>query len=101
MSRRDERRTSCSTCRPSSSIPSRFEFSDLKPRPGCGRPAAIRLSSFVPEELVEAVRTCGFPVLRDVSLEAIRDRNLAGHIDWMKLGRLALLIWAGAEAYGA
>jgi methyltransferase (TIGR00027 family) len=59
------------------------------------------LSSFVPEELAAAVRACGFSAVRDVSPEDLRARYLAGQANPLPLGRLARLLWAGAEAYGA
>jgi len=55
------------------------------------------LSAFVPDELVAQVRNCGFREVRDVSPEALRERYLAGRTDKLRLGRLARLIWAGAE----
>jgi methyltransferase (TIGR00027 family) len=57
------------------------------------------LSSFAPEDLVEAVRACGFPVVCDVGPEDLHARYLASRTDQLRLGRLARLIWAGAAPY--
>jgi methyltransferase (TIGR00027 family) len=57
------------------------------------------LSSFVPEELVAAVRACGFSVVRDVGPDELHARYLAGRGEQLRLGRLARLLWAGAAAY--
>ena len=59
------------------------------------------LSAFVPDELVAQLRACGFRAVRDVSPEELRERYLAGRTDRLRLGRLARLIWAGADLYGA
>src|SRR4029077_2013483 len=59
------------------------------------------LSSFVPDELVEAVRACGFAAVRDLSPEDLHARYLAARDDRLRLGRLARLIWAGSGVYSA
>ena len=58
------------------------------------------LSAFVPDELVAQVSGCGFRAVRDVSPEELRERYLAGRTDQLRLGRLARLLWAGADRYG-
>jgi methyltransferase (TIGR00027 family) len=58
------------------------------------------LSSFVPDALAAQVRSCGFAVVQDMSPQALHERYLADHAERPKLGALARLLWAGAEAYG-
>ena len=57
------------------------------------------LSVFVPEELVAAVRACGFAVSRDVGPDELHACYLAGRSNPLRLGRLARLLWAGSAAY--
>jgi len=58
------------------------------------------LSAFVPDELVAQLQACGFRAVRDLSPHELRERYLAGRADQLRLGRLARVIWAGANVYG-
>jgi methyltransferase (TIGR00027 family) len=76
----------------------RLAFEALAARvSGAGEPW---LSSFVPDALAAQVRACGFAVVQDVSPQALHERYLADRADRPKLGALARLLWAGADAYG-
>jgi methyltransferase (TIGR00027 family) len=81
------------------SMPERWAYDALAARvSAAGEPW---LSSFVPEQLVAAVRECGFPIVLDVSPEELHARYLAGRGEGLRLGRLARLLWAGATDYAA
>ena len=59
------------------------------------------LSAFVPQELVTAMHRQGFGVVRDVDPQDLLRRYVADDAHGLRLGKLARLMWAGADPYAA